>query len=66
MTIKIILSVGAGILAGIFHRNDMVIENLNYLIDLGLCLLLFFVGIDIGKNKGVVDELKKLGLKIFW
>jgi len=64
MTIKIIISVGIGILAGIFQRNDLIIENLNSLIDLGLCLLLFFVGIDIGKNKGILGELKKMGGKI--
>ena len=64
MTIKIILSVGGGILAGILYKNDILIENLNHFIDLGLCLLLFFVGIDIGRNKGVIDELKKLGLKV--
>ena len=64
MTIKIILSVGGGILAGILYKNDILIENLNHFIDLGLCLLLFFLGIDIGSNKGVIDELKKLGLKV--
>lgn len=64
MTTKIIISVGVGILAGVFQRNDLIIENLNSLIDLGLCLLLFFVGIDIGKNKGILEELKKMGAKI--
>ena len=64
MTTKIILSVGVGVITGIFYKNIFIIENLNSLIDLGLCLLLFFVGIDIGKNKGIIEELKKIGPKI--
>lgn len=64
MTIKIILSVGIGIISGIFLKNDFLMENLNYFIDLGLCLLLFFVGIDIGKNKGIFKELKAMGWRI--
>ncbi len=64
MTTKILLSVGVGILGGILYRNNMVIENLNSLIDLGLCMLLFFVGMDIGKNKEILNDLKKTGLKI--
>lgn len=64
MTTKILLSVGAGILGGILYRNNIVIENLNSLIDLGLCMLLFFVGMDIGKNKEIFNDLKKMGFKI--
>lgn len=64
MTTKILLSVGAGILGGILYRNNLVIENLNGLIDLGLCMLLFFVGMDIGKNKEIFNDLKKMGFKI--
>ena len=64
MTSKILIAVGGGILGGLFFRNDFLISNLNPLIDLGLCLLLFFVGIDIGKSKGILTELKKSGLRI--
>lgn len=64
MTSKIVIAVGGGILGGIFLKNDFLISNLNPLIDLGLCLLLFFVGIDIGKSKGILTELKKSGLRI--
>lgn len=64
MTSKIIVAVGGGILGGIFFKNDFLISNLNPLIDLGLCLLLFFVGIDIGKSKGVFEELKRSGWKV--
>lgn len=65
MTIKILLSVGTGILGGILYRNNLMIDNLNAFIDLGLCMLLFFVGMDIGKNKEIINDLKKLGFKIF-
>lgn len=64
MTGKIILAVGGGVLSGVFFKNDLIIQNIGSLIDLGLCLLLFFVGIDIGKNKEAFRELKKLGYKI--
>lgn len=64
MTSKIVIAVGGGILGGVFFKNDFLISNLNPLIDLGLCLLLFFVGIDIGKSKGILTELKKSGWRI--
>ncbi|NMR85319.1 lysine exporter LysO family protein, partial [Vibrio parahaemolyticus] len=36
----------------------------DYIIDLGLILLLFFVGIDIGLNKSVFSRIKAKGIKI--
>ena len=46
----IILAVAIGVFGGLFFRIDFVLNNLNFFVDLGLCLLLFFVGIDIGKK----------------
>ncbi|WP_026894144.1 lysine exporter LysO family protein [Clostridiisalibacter paucivorans] len=64
MSIKIILTVALGIGAGYFVLPDVVFNYTDYVIDIGLCLLLFFVGMDIGRNKEVLQKIKKLGLKI--
>jgi uncharacterized membrane protein YbjE (DUF340 family) len=53
-----------GILLGILFKNESIINNSNFLIDLGLCLILLFVGIDMGKNQNIFKELKKTGYKI--
>ncbi len=64
MVIKIILSIIIGTLLGYNFRFDFLIENIDYLIDLGLCLLLFFIGIEIGKNKQIFLDLKKFGYRL--
>ena len=65
MTLHILLTVGFGIVFGYFWTPEIIIQNIDLLIDLGLCLLLFFVGIDIGKNKTILEDIKSYGLKIF-
>lgn len=65
MTLHILLTVGFGIIFGYFWTPEIIIQNIDLLIDLGLCLLLFFVGIDIGKNKTILNDIKSYGLKIF-
>jgi len=64
MTIQIFLAVFLGIGFGYFVAPDIIINNIDLIIDFGLCLLLFFVGIDIGRNKGILDEIKEYGYKI--
>lgn len=64
MTIKIILAVVAGVFAG-FFLPDQIYETTDVLLTVGLCLLLFFVGIDIGKNKNVFKEIKQSGRLFF-
>lgn len=62
MTLVIVMSVIAGILCGKF----IVVQEISYistLLDVGLCLLMFFVGIDIGKNKDVMSQIKSIGVK---
>ncbi len=66
MTLQILLSVVFGIGFGYFIAPEVIIENIDLIIDLGLCLLLFFVGIDIGRNKGILSEIKEYGYKIVW
>lgn len=62
MTVKIIVAVVLGILSGKFLIKESL-PILSTLMDGGLCALLFFVGIDIGKNKDVMKQIKEIGLK---
>lgn len=64
MTVKIILAVILGTLVG-FFVPDHWYGATDTLLTVGLCLLLFFVGIDIGKNKNVLSDIKKTGILFF-
>nr|WP_307774435.1 lysine exporter LysO family protein [uncultured Cetobacterium sp.] len=61
----ICISIFIGVIWGIFFRSDFITSNSGVLIDIGLCLLLFFVGIDIGSNSSVFNNLKKYGKKVW-
>lgn len=61
-SIFLIVSLGMGI--GYFLFPGATFTNLDFVIDLGLMLLLFFVGIDMGREKGIFKSIRKLGLKI--
>ncbi len=64
MTKKILIALVLGIVSGLFIMPDAVYENTGLLMDIGLCLLLFFVGIDLGSNKEIFKNLKNVGFKI--
>lgn len=64
MSLSIILAVVLGIGAGYFIFPDCFFSYTGPIADIGLCLLLFFVGMDIGKQKGVFNDLKKMGFRI--
>ncbi len=65
MTIKIFASVIIGALVGYFINLPMEISsNLGSITDIGLLILLFFVGIDIGRQKGILDTIKNMGLRV--
>lgn len=64
MTIKIILVLIAGILSGLFVLPESVYDSTGLMLDLGLCCLLFFVGMDIGKNNNTFKNLKTVGFKM--
>ncbi len=57
----VILAVIIGILAGIWLIPTGWITYTDLIMDIGLCMLLLLVGIDIGKQKGILTEIKKLG-----
>lgn len=60
----IIISVIIGILGGLFFKSGFILENIDSFISLGLFLLLFFVGMDIGNNNEVFNQLKNMSKKI--
>lgn len=64
MTIKILISVALGIGVGYFVLPSWIFSYTDTIIDIGLCALLFFVGIDIGKQKDVFAKIKNMGFKI--
>lgn len=73
MTISLIISVVTGIclgiglnVSGILQDHHGLMELTGILMDIGLCGLLFLIGIDIGKQKTVLKEIKEMGFKILW
>lgn len=60
----IIISVIIGILGGLFFKNGFILENIDSFISLGLFLLLFFVGMDIGNNNEIFNQLRNMSKKI--
>lgn len=65
MTKKILLSVSIGIVLGRFLPSGFADYN-DRILDLGLCALLFFVGIDLGRSNDLLDKVRALGLRILW
>jgi uncharacterized membrane protein YbjE (DUF340 family) len=64
MTGKILGAVAAGVALGFFLLPRWVLDYTDLIIDIGLMLLLFFVGIDIGMNRSVFGRIRNMGLKI--
>lgn len=64
MSLNILISIALGIAVGYFILPAGSGAKADTIIDLGLMLLLFFVGIDMGRQKGVFTKIKELGLKI--
>jgi len=64
MTVKILIVLIGGVGTGMFFLEPEFMAKTDTLLDIGLCLLLFFVGIDIGSNKKAFAHLKRLGFKL--
>ncbi len=62
----ITLAICIGAVGGFFFRNDFLITNSDKVVSFGLCLLLFFVGMDIGNSGDIFPKLKKFGKKIWF
>ncbi|KAB3527614.1 lysine exporter LysO family protein [Alkaliphilus serpentinus] len=64
MTFKILAAVILGIITGYFYFPSFMVQHIGLLIDVGLCLLLLFVGIDIGMQGNILTKIKKMGFKV--
>ena len=63
--IAVSCAVIVGILLGYFTKSHINFD-ISLLIQFGLYLLLFFIGIDIGKNDNILNDLKKLNKKVLF
>jgi len=57
----IVMAVIIGVVVGILIVPFEWIHYTDLVMDIGICMLLLLVGIDIGKQKGILAEIKKLG-----
>ncbi|HYE83365.1 MAG TPA: lysine exporter LysO family protein [Clostridia bacterium] len=64
MNTGIIAAVASGIVLGLFLFPEQLVQYIGIVIDMGLCALLFFVGIDIGRNKDIINQIKACGFRM--
>ena len=64
LTKWIVGAVALGMLAGYFLVPDAIVAYCGQVIDLGLYLLLFLVGMDMGRQGTVVSDIKTAGFKV--
>ena len=71
MTVAIVLSVAVGMAVGYLVIRNLFAGNMGQFdslaglaIKIGLCLLLVFIGLDLGIDGTVVENFKKVGLRI--
>lgn len=65
MSLQILASVILGVLVGIFVFPLDYVGHIDIIVEIGLCLLLFFVGIDIGRGGESIKKLKSYGIIVF-
>lgn len=64
LTKWIVAAVALGMLAGYFIIPDSVVAYCGSVIDFGLYLLLFLVGMDMGKQGTMLSDIKAAGFKV--
>ncbi|QHI73286.1 lysine exporter LysO family protein [Aminipila terrae] len=65
MTKLIITFLTLGVVSGYFFIPDFIITHVSgNLLIVGLCVMLFFVGMDLGRTGTVVENFKKVGIRI--
>jgi len=64
MLVAIIIIIILGVISGYFIIPTSLLEYLDLISTISLSILLLGVGIDIGRNKEVITDLKRLGFKI--
>lgn len=66
LSFNILLSVLLGIGFGYFILPSEFLEYTGAVIDIGLCVLLLFVGIDLGRQKDLFQNIRYLGYKMIF
>ncbi|WP_027398627.1 lysine exporter LysO family protein [Anaerovorax odorimutans] len=64
MSKSIVIALLIGVLSGYLFIPDVIINHSEYMLSGGLCLLLFLVGLDIGRQDSIFKDIKKTGFKI--
>lgn len=64
LTKIILITVVIGMVSGYLFIPDLFIEISGSIMTVGLCVLLFTAGIDIGCQKGIIDDIKRNGFAI--
>lgn len=64
MSKSIVIAVVCGILAGYFVVPDAAAAYCGDLITVGLCLLLFLVGLDMGRQGTIWKDIKAVGFRV--
>lgn len=64
MTVLIILAVVLGAVTGYYIFPVEWYAHTDTVLSIGLCVLLLFVGMDMGKQKGLVKQVKQIGVNI--
>lgn len=64
LTKWIVAAVAVGMLAGYFLLPDAVVDACGTAIDIGLYLLLFLVGLDMGKQGNILADIRAAGWKV--
>ncbi|NLP30606.1 MAG: lysine exporter LysO family protein [Clostridiales bacterium] len=64
MTKAIVVSVIVGVLSGYFFVPDIVVEFTQPVVTFVLCLFLFVIGLDIGRQKTILADIKRVGFRV--
>lgn len=64
LTAVIVAAVVLGMAAGYFVLPQAVVSHCGQVIQLGLYLLLFLVGLDMGRQEGMLESIRKAGFSV--
>lgn len=64
LTLIIVVAVVLGMAVGHFILPDALVSHCSQIIQLGLYLLLFLVGLDMGRQEGMLENIRQAGLGV--
>lgn len=64
LTLLIVFTVALGMVLGHFVLPDALAVHYGQIIQLGLYLLLFLVGLDLGRHEGMLPSVRQAGLRV--